>query len=97
MFADPRYEPLWEAGNRHGTVFYIPPTYPIGVEAMESFMLMLSLAFNDLKNAGWLLSYFMDVQKHGSGSKRPSPLRRPTTVSKVPRIIPRGIVRSRLA
>ncbi len=43
--ADDRFLPLWEAGDRHGAVFYIHPTYPIGVEAMEEFMLMPMVGF----------------------------------------------------
>lgn len=43
--ADARYLPLWEAGDRHGAVFYIHPTYPVGVEAMEEFMLMPMVGF----------------------------------------------------
>ena len=43
--ADPRFEPLWAAADRHGAVLYIHPTYPVGVEAMESYMLMPLVGF----------------------------------------------------
>ncbi len=43
--ADPRFEPLYETANRHGAVLCIHPTYPLGVEAMESYMLMPLVGF----------------------------------------------------
>lgn len=43
--ADDRYLPLWELGDRHRAVFYIHPTYPVGVEAMERYMLMPMVGF----------------------------------------------------
>jgi aminocarboxymuconate-semialdehyde decarboxylase len=43
--ADDRYLPLWELGEKYGAVFYIHPTYPVGVEAMEEFMLMPLVGF----------------------------------------------------
>ncbi|MDX1393513.1 MAG: amidohydrolase family protein [Gemmatimonadota bacterium] len=43
--ADARFLPLWELGDRYGAVFYIHPTYPVGVEAMEQFMLMPMVGF----------------------------------------------------
>lgn len=43
--ADARFEPLWAAADRHGAVMYIHPTYPVGVEAMEKFMLMPLVGF----------------------------------------------------
>lgn len=43
--ADDRFLPLWEAGDRHGVLFYIHPTYPVGVEAMEAYMLMPLVGF----------------------------------------------------
>ncbi|MFC1660374.1 amidohydrolase family protein, partial [Gemmatimonadota bacterium] len=38
--ADERYWPLYEVANEHGSVMYIHPTFPLGVEAMTEFMLM---------------------------------------------------------
>ncbi len=43
--ADDRFLPLWEAADRHALVIYIHPTYPVGVEAMEEFMLMPLVGF----------------------------------------------------
>lgn len=43
--ADDVFLPLWEAGDQYGAVFYIHPTYPVGVEAMEQFMLMPLVGF----------------------------------------------------
>ena len=43
--ADERFMPLWALGDRLGAVFYIHPTYPLGVEAMEEFMLMPMVGF----------------------------------------------------
>ena len=43
--ADDRFLPLWEAGDRHGAIFYIHPTYPVGVAAMEEYMLMPMVGF----------------------------------------------------
>ena len=43
--ADDRFVPLWETGDRFGAVFYIHPTYPLGVEAMKEFMLMPMVGF----------------------------------------------------
>lgn len=43
--ADPRFEPLWATADRHAAVLYIHPTYPVGVEAMESYMLMPLVGF----------------------------------------------------
>jgi aminocarboxymuconate-semialdehyde decarboxylase len=43
--ADDRFLPLWELGDQFGAVFYIHPTYPVGVEAMERFMLMPMVGF----------------------------------------------------
>jgi aminocarboxymuconate-semialdehyde decarboxylase len=43
--ADPRFTPLWERADAHGAVLYIHPTYPLGVEAMEEFMLMPLVGF----------------------------------------------------
>lgn len=43
--ADPIHEPLWEIADRHELVLYIHPTYPVGVEVMEDFMLMPLVGF----------------------------------------------------
>jgi len=43
--ADERFEPLWERADAHGCVLYIHPTYPVGVEAMEEYMLMPMVGF----------------------------------------------------
>ena len=43
--ADERFEPLWQRAGAHGCVIYIHPTYPLGVEAMEDYMLMPLVGF----------------------------------------------------
>ncbi|MEE8524223.1 MAG: amidohydrolase family protein [Thermoanaerobaculia bacterium] len=43
--ADPRFEPLWKRADAHQCVIYIHPTYPVGVEAMEDYMLMPLVGF----------------------------------------------------
>ena len=43
--ADARFEPLWERANADGLVVYIHPTYPLGVAAMEEYMLMPLVGF----------------------------------------------------
>ncbi|MGH7541098.1 MAG: amidohydrolase family protein [Gemmatimonadota bacterium] len=43
--ADDRYLPLYEAADARGAVCYIHPTYPLGVEAMERYMLMPLVGF----------------------------------------------------
>ncbi|HEX9730539.1 MAG TPA: amidohydrolase family protein [Thermoanaerobaculia bacterium] len=43
--ADPRFWPIYERANRHGLVLYIHPTYPVGVEAMQEYMLMPLVGF----------------------------------------------------
>ena len=43
--ADERFGPLYEVADRHGAVLYIHPTYPVGVEAMRSYMLMPLVGF----------------------------------------------------
>ncbi|MGD2067722.1 MAG: amidohydrolase family protein [Gemmatimonadota bacterium] len=43
--ADPRFEPVWERADAAGAVIYIHPTYPVGVEAMEKYMLMPLVGF----------------------------------------------------
>lgn len=39
------YEPLWKKANELNAVIHIHPTYPQGVEAMETFMLMPLIGF----------------------------------------------------
>jgi len=43
--ADDRFEPVWKRANEADAVIYIHPTYPLGVEAMEDFMLMPLVGF----------------------------------------------------
>lgn len=43
--ADERFLPLYEAADRHGLLLYIHPTYPLGVEAMQEYMLMPLVGF----------------------------------------------------
>ncbi len=43
--ADERFWPSYERANDSGAVVYIHPTYPLGVEAMEEFMLMPLVGF----------------------------------------------------
>lgn len=43
--ADERFLPVWEAADRTGAVVYVHPTYPLGVEAMQSYMLMPLVGF----------------------------------------------------
>lgn len=43
--ADQCYEPLYQKANELGAVMYIHPTYPLGVEAMEEYMLMPLVGF----------------------------------------------------
>jgi len=43
--SDERFWPLYEKANELDAVLYIHPTYPVGVEAMEEFMLMPLLGF----------------------------------------------------
>lgn len=43
--ADDRFEPLWRKADEHACVLYIHPTYPVGVEAMEKYMLMPLVGF----------------------------------------------------
>ena len=42
---DARFEPLYHEANQRDAVFYIHPTYPVGVEAMQEFMLMPLVGF----------------------------------------------------
>ncbi|MDH3424893.1 MAG: amidohydrolase family protein [Gemmatimonadota bacterium] len=43
--ADERFWPIYERANAAGAVLYIHPTYPLGVEAMEDYMLMPLVGF----------------------------------------------------
>lgn len=43
--ADERFWPIYERANDKGAVIYIHPTYPLGVEAMEDYMLMPLVGF----------------------------------------------------
>ncbi len=43
--ADERFWPLYERASSAGAIIYIHPTYPLGVEAMEEFMLMPLVGF----------------------------------------------------
>jgi aminocarboxymuconate-semialdehyde decarboxylase len=43
--ADGRFRELWEIADRHELVVYIHPTFPVGVEAMEDYMLMPLVGF----------------------------------------------------
>jgi aminocarboxymuconate-semialdehyde decarboxylase len=43
--ADPVYEPLWQKADELGTVVYIHPTDPAGVEAMLDYWLMPLVGF----------------------------------------------------
>jgi aminocarboxymuconate-semialdehyde decarboxylase len=43
--ADPRYWPLYERASELELVFYIHPTYPLGVEAMTDYWLMPLVGF----------------------------------------------------
>jgi aminocarboxymuconate-semialdehyde decarboxylase len=43
--ADERFWPIYEQANESGSLIYIHPTYPLGVEAMEDYMLMPLVGF----------------------------------------------------
>lgn len=43
--SDERYWPMYEVANDLKIVFFIHPTYPLGVEAMEEYMLMPLVGF----------------------------------------------------
>jgi aminocarboxymuconate-semialdehyde decarboxylase len=43
--SDERFWPIYERANERGSVFYIHPTYPRGVEAMTEYMLMPMVGF----------------------------------------------------
>jgi len=42
---DPRFHPLYQQANADSAVFYIHPTYPVGVEAMQDYWLMPLVGF----------------------------------------------------
>lgn len=43
--SDPRYWPLYESANRRKAVFYIHPSFPVGVEAMTDYWLTPLVGF----------------------------------------------------
>ena len=43
--ADKRFWPIYQRADEAGAVIYIHPTYPLGVEAMEDYMLMPLVGF----------------------------------------------------
>ncbi len=43
--ADRRFWPLYQRADERGAVLYIHPTFPVGVEAMEDYMLMPLVGF----------------------------------------------------
>jgi len=43
--ADERFWPIYELADEHEAVIYVHPTYPLGVEAMEDYMLMPMVGF----------------------------------------------------
>jgi aminocarboxymuconate-semialdehyde decarboxylase len=43
--SDERFWPLYERASEAGAVFYIHPTFPVGVEAMEEYWLMPLVGF----------------------------------------------------
>lgn len=63
--SDDRFEPLWRYLGRAGAVVYIHPTYPVGVEAMEEYMLMPMVGFlMDTTLAAASLVYAGVVERH---------------------------------
>lgn len=62
---DDRFQPLYERLNEKGAVIYIHPTYPVGVEVMEEYMLMPMVGFlmdTTLATAG--LVYSGTLERH---------------------------------
>ncbi len=43
--ADERFTPVYQRADAHGAVLYIHPTFPLGVEAMNDYMLMPLVGF----------------------------------------------------
>jgi aminocarboxymuconate-semialdehyde decarboxylase len=43
--SDVRFWPMYEVANEHEVVFFIHPTFPLGVEAMKEYMLMPLVGF----------------------------------------------------
>ncbi|MDH5759402.1 MAG: amidohydrolase [Gemmatimonadota bacterium] len=63
--SDDRFLPVWEVLNRHRAVAYIHPTYPVGVEVMEKYMLMPMVGFlMDTTLATASLVYAGVVERH---------------------------------
>lgn len=63
--SDDRFEPLWTYLGEAGAVVYIHPTYPLGVEAMEEYMLMPMVGFlMDTTLAAASLVYAGVVERH---------------------------------
>lgn len=60
---DDRFQPVFERLNDAGAVVYIHPTYPVGVEVMEEYMLMPMVGFlmdTTLATAGLVYSGTME-------------------------------------
>ncbi len=63
--SDDRFLPLWAYLDEVGAVVYIHPTYPVGVEAMERYMLMPMVGFlMDTTLAAASLVYAGVVERH---------------------------------
>ncbi len=63
--SDDRFLPLWSYLDEVGAVVYIHPTYPVGVEAMEKYMLMPMVGFlMDTTLAAASLVYAGVVERH---------------------------------
>jgi len=63
--ADDRFAPVFAALDRSGAVVYIHPTYPVGVEVMERYMLMPMVGFlMDTTLAAASLVYAGVVERH---------------------------------
>ncbi len=63
--ADDRFLPLWSYLDEVRAVVYIHPTYPVGVEAMEAYMLMPMVGFlMDTTLAAASLVYAGVVERH---------------------------------
>ncbi|HSM60772.1 MAG TPA: amidohydrolase family protein [Longimicrobiales bacterium] len=63
--SDDRFRPVFEALDRSGAVVFIHPTYPVGVEVMEKYMLMPMVGFlMDTTLAAASLVYAGVVERH---------------------------------
>lgn len=63
--SDDRFRPVFEALDRNGAVVFIHPTYPVGVEVMEKYMLMPMVGFlMDTTLAAASLVYAGVVERH---------------------------------